>query len=121
MKSVRKGSNLSQPGQTYPVRCENAQLISKLKEMRLGVATIYKLLSFCDSIGKNRITAAELAEGFGITVRSARRILAALEDQRWAEVIGEEQLSGRGRPRYVYQINVVQMQVSRSSIYRSST
>lgn len=116
MKTIRKGSRLPQPGQTYPVRCENAQLISKLKEMKLGVATIYKLLFFCDSIGRNRITAAELAEGFGITVCSARRILAALEDQRWAKVIGEEQLLGRGRPRYIYQIDFAKMQLSKRSI-----
>ncbi|WP_221565869.1 hypothetical protein [Alkalihalobacillus sp. TS-13] len=78
---------------------------SILKQIGMSGATIHRLFRLCESIGTNQITAADLAEGFSITLRSARRILTTLEDHQIAEVIGEEQINDRGRPRYIYRIH----------------
>ncbi len=93
----------------FPIRYESTQAIEHFKKQGVSGATIYKLQCLCEAIGRNRITAAELAKGFSITLRSARRILTTLETQKVAKVVGEEQLNGRGRPRYVYYIDFNQM------------
>ncbi len=93
----------------FPIRYESDQAIEHFKKRGVSGATIYKLQCLCESIGRNNITAAELAKGFSITLRSARRILTTLENQKVAKVVGEEQLNGRGRPRYVYHIDFNQM------------
>ncbi|MGP4108127.1 hypothetical protein [Virgibacillus sp. L01] len=99
---------------TFPIRYEKDD--SLLKQIGMSGATIHRLFCFCESIGSNKITTTELANGFSITLRSARRILNTLEDHRIAEVIGEEQVKGRGRPRYVYHIDFNQFSNDFSSI-----
>lgn len=94
---------------TFPIRYESDTSLENFKKLGMSGATIYKLYCLCDSIGSNRITAAELANGFAITLRSARRILTTLENHGVAKVVGEEQLNGRGRPRYVYHIDFNQL------------
>ncbi|QHE52876.1 hypothetical protein [Pontibacillus sp. HMF3514] len=93
----------------FPIRYESDKAIEHFKKQGVSGATIYKLRCLCQSIGRNNITAAELSKGFAITLRSARRILTTLENQKVAKVVGEEQLNGRGRPRNVYHIDFDQM------------
>ncbi len=88
-----------------PFRYEDYASLAELKRIGVSGATIHKLHSLCQAKGTNRLTTAELAKGFSITMRSARRILTTLEEHKVAAVIGEEQLYNRGRPRYVYDIN----------------
>lgn len=90
----------------YSARSENPELISLAKKVGLSVGTINKLISLCRRLGTTTITAAQLAEGFGITLRSARRIMAALEKYEIASIVGEEQPAGRGRPRQIYSLNL---------------
>lgn len=90
----------------YSIRSDNPRKVSLAKKARLSVATINKLLSYCSSIGNTSITALELSNGLGITVRSARRILSILEKNELAKVVGEEQPINRGRPRQLYRINL---------------
>ncbi|WP_435921070.1 transcriptional regulator [Paenibacillus sp. DYY-L-2] len=90
----------------YSARSENPELISIAKKVGLSVGTINKLLSLCRRLGTSTFTASQLAEGFGITLRSARRIMAALEKYEMASIVGEEQPAGRGRPRQIYTLNL---------------
>ncbi|TLS37217.1 hypothetical protein [Pseudalkalibacillus caeni] len=110
---VKDYQKISQ-AENFRVRYEKAG--SLLKEIGMSGTTIHRLGCLCDSIGSNNITAAELAKGFSITLRSARRILTTLEDHRIAKVIGEEQIKGRGRPRYVYHIDFNQFNVDKRLI-----
>lgn len=91
--------------QTYPYRFENPKSLQQIKNTGVSGATIHRLFCLCKSLGRDKLTAAELAKGFAITLRSARRILTTLENSSIAKVVGEEQLKGRGRPRYVYQVD----------------
>lgn len=90
----------------YSARSEDPELISLAKKAGLSVGTINKLISLCRRLGTSTLTAAQLAEGFGITLRSARRIMAALEKYGIASIVGEEQPVGRGRPRQIYALNL---------------
>ncbi|RRJ65222.1 transcriptional regulator [Paenibacillus oralis] len=90
----------------YSARSEDPELISLAKKAGLSVGTINKLISLCRRLGTSTLTAAQLAEGFGITLRSARRIMAALEKYGIAAIVGEEQPVGRGRPRQIYTLNL---------------
>ncbi|MNZ69612.1 hypothetical protein D3C78_879190 [compost metagenome] len=90
----------------YSARSENPELFSLAKKIGLSVGTINKLISLCRRLGTSTLTASQLAEGFGITLRSARRIMAVLEKYEMARIVGEEQPAGRGRPRQIYTLNL---------------
>lgn len=90
----------------YSARSEDPELLSLAKKAGLSVGTINKLLSLCRRMGTSTFTASQLAEGFGITLRSARRIMAALERYQIASIVGEEQPAGRGRPRQIYSLHL---------------
>lgn len=90
----------------YSVRCDDPERLHLARQAGLSVGTINKLISFCRNHGSSKVTAAELAGGFGITIRSARRILSKLEQSQLASVIGEEQPVSKGRPRQLYNLNL---------------
>ncbi|UOQ43895.1 hypothetical protein MUN89_18790 [Halobacillus salinarum] len=102
---VQKLKTKSRVPSSSAYRYEDEASLQELKKIGISGATIQKLYKLCLSLGSSRLTTAELARGFSITMRSARRILTTLEDHNVAQVIGEEQLHTRGRPRYVYHID----------------
>lgn len=89
---------------SYSIRVDNQKVLNIAKRANMSGSVINRLLSFCEIHGKMTFTAAELADGFGITPRSARRILIRLEQVGLAAVTGEEQPINRGRPRQIYSI-----------------
>lgn len=91
---------------SFPYRLEGQKSLKHMKNIGISGATIYRLIGLCRTLGRDKMTAAELAKGFSITLRSARRILTTLENHSLAKIIGEEQFGGRGRPRYVYQVDL---------------
>lgn len=70
----------------------------------LSITTIRKLEALVNNLGRTTITANELAHGFGVTLRSGRRVLYSLEQANLAQKVGQEQPLGRGRPRQLYKI-----------------
>ncbi|WP_019120365.1 transcriptional regulator [Brevibacillus massiliensis] len=92
----------------YSVRSDDPKRIYLAQQAGLSVATINRLISYCEGCDSYQMTAAELAHGFGIAVRSARRILSTLEQAGLAEVVGEEQPVCKGRPRQIYQLKLNQ-------------
>ncbi|WP_209125272.1 transcriptional regulator [Alkalihalobacillus sp. BA299] len=90
----------------YSVRSEDPNLIALAKNASLSIGTINKLLAFSNYSSDKKFTALELASSFGITLRSARRILSKLEENDYVKIIGEEQPISRGRPRQIYQLNL---------------
>lgn len=88
----------------YSNRTEDPLVIAAADQAGLSVATISKLMALQDMLGKDTLTANEVSTGLRLTIRSARRILAALEEAKLAVVVGEEQPAGRGRPRRVYKL-----------------
>ncbi len=89
----------------YSTRSDNPELLLVAKAAGLSVGTINKLLACIDNSGEKRFTAFDLACGFDITLRSARRILGKLEESGFVTAFGEEQPVSKGRPRRVYRLN----------------
>jgi hypothetical protein len=87
----------------YSLRSDDPHLMKLAKTAGLSIATINKLLSFCERPGNKCITANDLANGLSLTNRSASRILNTLESKNLAVVVGEEQPIHRGRPRQLYE------------------
>ncbi|MGO4889594.1 transcriptional regulator [Anaerobacillus sp. MEB173] len=89
---------------TYSVRSNHPELLTIAKTAGLSIGTINKLLAFNENLSTKTFTAHDLANGFGITIRSARRILSKLEEHHYVNIIGEEQPISRGRPRQIYKL-----------------
>lgn len=75
------------------------------EKTKLSAMTINRIFGVLESYGSNKITAFQVAEALNITNRSARRILNSFEKAGIAEVTGNDQPVGRGRPRKIYCIN----------------
>lgn len=94
---------LGQPEQIiYGIAPEKLQLLSQ--QTSLSVVTLSKLESILRKIGKSEISAHDLAQYMNILPRSARRILTELEAKGLAQIVAEETLHPRGRPRKIYKI-----------------
>ncbi|MBB3189656.1 hypothetical protein [Halomonas cerina] len=90
----------------FAYRTDNDYMLDLSRKTGLGVATIHKILSLSARGGELRVTANEVARKFNVTSRSARRIIASLEQAGYATVVGEEQPLGKGRPRRLYLLKV---------------
>ncbi|RXT07167.1 transcriptional regulator [Ammoniphilus sp. CFH 90114] len=88
----------------YSVRSDDEERLKWARLSGLSVGTINKMISFCETNGSWKITSVELANGFGITIRSARRLLSRLEQCKLAKLVGEEQPVSKGRPRQLYHL-----------------
>lgn len=89
---------------TFHYRTEDKEISERLKKAGVTITTYNKMIAVQKNLGQNSISAGEIAELLGMTQRNARRILSELEQQGFAELIGEEVPTNRGRPRKIYRI-----------------
>lgn len=88
----------------YVQRSQDQRIINLANVAGLSVTTISRLDALIRKRGSSNLTANDVASGFGVTLRSGRRILSTLEQVNLAKVVGEEQPVGRGRPRQIYKV-----------------
>lgn len=74
------------------------------KKLNMNVVNLNKLKASMRRLGKNEVTPKELSTCMSISQRSARRILAQLEEKGAARIVGIRRMSGKGRPSQVYQV-----------------
>lgn len=74
-------------------------------ETKLSINTIFKLHCIREQNKKNCFTPKELAEHFGVTLRSMNRILKKLENKGYAKVVGKRVMSSAGRPSRIVKIS----------------
>ncbi len=104
---VRRVSNQEYIGTyQYNSRSYDESIRKIAEETGLSVSTLSKIIYISKTIGRNVMTSADLSEQLNITLRSARRIVKALLDHRYIEVVGEEQPLLRGRPRKIYRLMI---------------
>ncbi|MGG1575994.1 hypothetical protein ABHN01_23875, partial [Fictibacillus sp. NRS-1165] len=70
-------------------------------------AYMSKLMAQVARYKKANYTAQELAAILGITIRSSHRILGQWIDAGLVDVVGEEKISSKGRPRQIYRLSFV--------------
>jgi hypothetical protein len=92
---------------TYSYRTDNAALNERLRTAGVNISTFNKILAVQDNMGRQSISAADVAEWLNMTQRNARRILSDLEKEGLAREIGEETPATRGRPRKIYRVGLL--------------
>lgn len=90
----------------YEMRSLNPELMAVAGQSGLSVTTVSRLEATMANYGRTTLTANEVAEGLGLTLRSARRIINMLDEAGLATVVGMEQPVGKGRPRRVYDLRL---------------
>lgn len=82
----------------------NANLEDVAAKLGMNVVNLSKIKASIRRLGKNEITPKELSVCMNISQRSARRILAQLEEKGAARIVGIKRMHGKGRPRLLYKI-----------------
>ncbi|HAJ33173.1 MAG TPA: hypothetical protein DCK79_07345 [Candidatus Atribacteria bacterium] len=100
-----KGPLIGDYQSEYSLKTTDKKIQDISQKTGLSVLTISKIKGMIQEIKRNEITANELAEYYGITLRSARRILVTLLKSNQTKIIGREQPEKQGRPRKIYKIN----------------
>lgn len=105
---VDEAGNLIGPlGAPRQIALESEQDVDLLaQQCGLSPVTIRRLLASIRISETNRVTAQELANRFGVTVRNANRILSRLTSGGLARVAYIQSNSARGRPVKVYELQI---------------
>ncbi|NMC32560.1 MAG: transcriptional regulator [Veillonellaceae bacterium] len=88
----------------YSSRSRDPQRLALARQAGVSIGTINKLMALRGQFAQTALSAAELANWFGITLRSSRRLLSQLIQSNLAAVVGEEQPINKGRPRQLYSL-----------------
>ncbi len=85
----------------------------------INLQNIRKIVEFCKLISFQPFSAAELAEYMQISRRGAERFIKNLVNSSFARIVGEEQVSQRGRPTTLYRLTESNVE-SKESILTSN-
>lgn len=88
----------------YDLSVTEPHLLEKAEKAGITASYLSKLMAQVKRLRKTDYTALELSSIFGITIRSTHRILLQLLDAELVEIVGEEKLSSKGRPRRIYRL-----------------
>lgn len=103
-------------GPVYGIRGKNQidkkiddELLDLSNNTKIGINTLYKLKNIVKMYNIEDTTSRELAQLYGVTLRSMNRILSRLEDHGYVEIVGKKKLSKKGRPS-----RIIRLKLSRS-------
>ncbi|GGE26246.1 transcriptional regulator [Marinithermofilum abyssi] len=89
----------------YELSITDAHILEEAQKAGMSAAYMTKLMAQMTRYDKTDYTAHELASVLGVTVRSAHRILLQWMDASLVEIVGEEKVSSKGRPRQIYRLS----------------
>ena len=92
----------------YPLAITDLQLLEQAEKAGMSASYISKLMGRITKHQKYIYTAEELAQTLNITLRSANRILLKWLDAGLVDIIGEEKLAHRGRPKRIYHMQFLE-------------
>ncbi|AVQ98311.1 hypothetical protein OBCHQ24_04540 [Oceanobacillus iheyensis] len=91
----------------YELAITDAKLLDKADKAGMSAAYMTKLMARVARYKKYDYTAQELATTLNITNRSAHRILLKWMDAEIVEIVGEERVTLKGRPRRIYRLSFI--------------
>ncbi|MFC4075821.1 hypothetical protein [Salinithrix halophila] len=91
----------------YDLSVTDTALLQEAEKAGMSATYMGKLIAQINRYDKTDYTAHELAAILGITIRSAHRILVQWLDAALVEIVGEEKISTKGRPRQIYRLTFV--------------
>lgn len=91
----------------YDLSITDAELLNKAEKAGMSAAYMTKLMARVARHKKYDYTAQELATTLNITTRSAHRILLKWMDANLVDIVGEEKITYKGRPRRIYRLTFI--------------
>ncbi|MEH7226071.1 hypothetical protein V7112_19840 [Bacillus sp. JJ1566] len=91
----------------YDLSITDAELLYKAEQAGMSAAYMTKLMARVARHKKYDYTAQELATTLNITTRSAHRILLKWMDANLVDIVGEEKITYKGRPRRIYRLSFI--------------
>ncbi|MDC3412169.1 GTP cyclohydrolase IIa [Terrihalobacillus insolitus] len=91
----------------YELSITDAKLFDKAEKAGMSAAYMAKLMARVKRHNKIDYTAQELASTLNVTIRSAHRILLKWMDAELVDIIGEEKVTYKGRPRRIYRLSFI--------------
>ncbi|WP_042462025.1 helix-turn-helix domain-containing protein [Neobacillus dielmonensis] len=91
----------------YDLAITDAELLEKAEKAGMSAAYMTKLMARVARHKKYDYTAQELASTLTITTRSAHRILLKWMDANLVDIVGEEKITYKGRPRRIYRLSFI--------------
>ncbi|WP_379968761.1 hypothetical protein [Ectobacillus sp. sgz5001026] len=85
-------------------RTDDVEIQHLAEQHHVSAMVIKRVSHVLEKLGKTTITAEELANELGQTIRNSRRTLKYFVEKGLAIPIGEEHLGGKGRPKILYQL-----------------
>lgn len=70
----------------------------------VSINAVFRLHSIIEQYGKDTFTSLELANYFGVTLRSMNRLIEKLENSNFCSIIGKKAVANAGRPRRIIQL-----------------
>jgi GGDEF domain-containing protein/predicted transcriptional regulator len=89
----------------YDLAITEPELLDRAEKAGMSASYMTKLMARVERYGIVDYTAQELASTLNITVRSAHRILLKWMDAELVDIVGEEKLTHKGRPRRIYRLS----------------
>jgi hypothetical protein len=91
----------------YDLAITDMNLLQRAEKAGMTASYMSKLMAQVKCLGKIDYTAQELSSVLGVTLRSTHRILIQWLDAELVEIIGEEKITSKGRPRQIYRLSFV--------------
>jgi response regulator of citrate/malate metabolism len=92
--------------ETLRLRETDVAMARLARQLGLGPLALTRLTRALRQVDASAVTAAELAQAYGIEARSARRLMTALQRAGIAMPQGRQGGARAGRPQTVYRIDV---------------
>jgi len=91
----------------YNLAITDPKLLDRAEKAGMSASYMTKLMARVSRHKKIEYTAQDLATTLNITLRSANRILLKWTDAELVEIIGEEKVTHKGRPRRIYRLSFI--------------
>ena len=92
----------------YNLAITDPHLLDKAEKAGMSASYMTKLMARVSRHKKIDYTAQELASTLNVTIRSANRILLKWMDAELVDIVGEEKLAHKGRPRRIYRLSFIE-------------
>lgn len=91
----------------YNLAITDPDVLERAKKAGMSASYMTMLMARVTRHGKIDYTAQELASTLKVTIRSAHRILLKWMDAELVDIVGEEKITHKGRPRRIYQLTFI--------------
>ncbi len=92
----------------YNLSITDPHLLDKAEKAGMSASYMTKVMARVSRHKKIDYTAQELASTLNVTIRSANRILLKWMDAELVDIIGEEKVAHKGRPRRIYRLSFIE-------------